>query len=198
MAAYSGDMGMFIHGLEPKPAYACPALDPTASIQITDELVGIYQGRIDALINQLGKDVYLNFDPIREDCPNCEYDFIRKRSRGIYTPGGPRPFERGRKCPYCKGHGFLETDNQKCIKCLIKWNPRDAAQYGINVRDYKDVVRFKTFLYSFDDLVRAKTAISNVVISDTLNLKVRMIMGPIPVGLRESRYCISFWELVGD
>lgn len=196
MAIINNNTNLFINGLEPKASNACPILDTNASIQITDELIEIYQGRIDALINQLGKNIYLYFDAIRSACRNCYFDSIRNRSSGVYIPGGPRPFQNGRKCPWCKGIGFEETPVQKCIKCLIKWNPKDAINYGISVRDYKDIVRFKTFATEFDDLSRAKFATSNYDIQDNLKLNVRLIKSPILVGLRESRYCISFWELI--
>jgi len=196
MADFNGSGNLFINGSVPVPALSCPALDPTASIQIKTELIEIYQSRIDALINQLGKNVYLEFDPVKSPCPNCEYDTLRNRSTGIYKAGGPRPFGRGRKCPYCKGRGFTETPVNKCIKCLTKWNPRDASDYGISVSHRKGVVRLKTYLTEADDLARAKTVVVNHDIVDQMKLKVRLIQGPIPVGLRDDRYCISFWELM--
>ncbi len=189
---------LFIHGIKAKEPTSCPILDSTASIQINDDLIKIYQSRIDALINQLGKDIILNFDPMITVCPNCYFDSIKNRSNGLYKAGGPIPFQKGRKCPYCKGHGALETPVQKCIKCLIKWNPRDAVNYGISIQDRKDTVRFKTYLTHFHDIARAKTAIANYAIMNTTKLIVRLVRGPIMVGLRESRYCISFWELIND
>lgn len=127
---------------------------------------------------------------------NCTFDMIRGRSRNVYTPGGPVFFDRGRKCPWCKGRGFLETPVQKCIRCLIRWNAKDALDYGISVSRGKNIVRFKTHLYNFDDMVRAEFAISNHDIRDMVELKVRIIKSPIITGLREDRYCISFWEAV--
>ncbi|KKL76317.1 hypothetical protein LCGC14_2046110 [marine sediment metagenome] len=187
---------LFVNGYEPRPALSCPVLDPSASIQITDALIGVYQSRIDAVINQLGKSVLLEYTPISTPCPNCKFDVLRKRSTGIYIPGGPRPFARGRRCPYCKSRGFTETAVEKCIRCLIRWNPKDAIDYGISVSRSKNVVRFKTYLYNFDELVRAKYAISNYAIMDVVKLRVRRIKEPVLVGLREDRYCISFWETI--
>lgn len=189
-------MNLFINGSRPIIPTTCPILDPTASIQISDTLIGIYQSRIDALINQLGKNVYLEFDPIREPCPNCTFDKIRNRSTGIYKPGGPRPFVRGRRCPFCKNKGLLETVVNKCIKCLIKWNPHDAKDFGISVSQTKGIVRLKTYLTEADDMIRAKTILTNHDIIGQMKMRVRLIRGPIPVGLREDRYCISFWELI--
>lgn len=192
----TGSTSLIINGYVAKPTLACPALDATASIQIKPALIAIYQSRIDALINQLGKNVYLEFDPIRTPCSNCTFDTIRKRSTGIYKAGGPRPFARGRRCPYCKGRGFLETAVNKCIKCLIKWNPAEARNFGIAISQYNGIVRLKTYLTLADDLSRARTIIVNHDIVDQMKLRVKLIQGPIPVGLREDRYCISFWELL--
>lgn len=196
MAEFNNNIPCFINGLEPRPSLACPVLDPTASIQIKDSLIRIYQSRIDALINQLGKNIYLIFDPIKTDCPNCYLDIIRNRSTGVYKAGGPIPFDRGVQCPYCKAKGVTEVSVNKCIKCLIKWNPKDSENFGISVSQTKGIVRLKTYLTEIDDLRRAKFAIVNHDIANIINLKTRLIKGPIPVGLREDRYCISFWELI--
>ncbi len=187
---------LFVNGYEPKPALACPILDPTAAIQIKASLIETYQDLIDDVIDQLGKNVLLEFNPISSPCPNCEFDTIRKRSTGVYKIGGPRPFVRGRQCPYCKGRGFTETASTTIIKCLTKWNPEDAETFGIAVSQAKDIVRLKTYLTDADDLVRAKTIIVNYDIVGQMKLRARLIRGPIPVGLREDRYCISFWELI--
>ena len=196
MAIITTSGNLFINGFEAKPELSCPTLDPTASIQISDKLIGVYQSRIDAVINQLGKNVLLEYDPITVPCPNCLFDTIRKRSRGIYRVGGPRPFARGRQCPYCKARGFLETPVQKCIRCLLRWNSKDAIDYGISVSRSQNVVRFKTYIHNFDDLIRAEYAISNYDIIEIVKLRVRLIKKPIIVGLREDRYCISFWETI--
>ncbi len=167
-----------------------------AKVKISSSLINIYQSRIDALINQLGKNVLLEFDPILTPCPNCKYDTVRKRSLGIYIPGGPRPFKRGRKCPYCKGRGLLETAVSKCIRCLVKWNPKDMEDFGISISKTKGVVRLKTFLTEADDLIKANTLIVNYDITNQLTLRMRLLKGPTPVGLQEDRYCISFWEFI--
>jgi len=192
----SGVVNIFING-EPEPVSStCPTLDPEASIQITDDLIGIYQSRIDALINQLGKHVLLEFAPIKTQCTNCGYDSMRNRSDGIYTQGGPRPFARGRKCPHCKGSGILLEEVNECIHALLKWNPKNPEEYGISASKHKGIVRIKTYLHHMPSLMRAETAITNYDIRAMLTLKVKKIKGPIPVGLREDRYCISFWELI--
>lgn len=198
MASINSNITLCICGLTELPTPSCPTLDSTASIQITDELIDIYQSRIDALINQLGKHVWLDFDPIKSYCRNCLFDVMRNRSKGIYRSGGPIPFSDGRRCPWCHGYGFEETSVNECIMALLKWNPREADDYGISMSDYQGVVRIKTYLTHVPSLIKAKTAIVNYDISNMLKLRVKKIKGPIPVGLREDRYCISFWELLDD
>ncbi len=190
------NIDLMTKGINAPSNISCPALNPLASIQISSELIGIYQSRIDALINQLGKNVLLEFDPIKEPCSNCIFDIVGNRSIGIYKIGGPIPFIRGNKCPYCKGIGFLEQKVAQCIKCLIKWNPREIKNYGISVSKYNNVVRLKAFLTDLDSLLRAKTAIIDYDIQNIFKQRVKLIKGPIPVGLREDRYCVSFWELI--
>lgn len=187
---------LIIKGSSPPPQISCPTLDPNASIQISDDLIQIYQDRIDSLINQLGKNVLLEFDPIIEPCPNCLFDIVENRSTGIYRVGGPISFSRGQKCSYCKGQGFLERKVEKCIKCLIKWNPKELKNYGISVQKNSGAVRLKAFLTDAPDIVKAKTAIVDYDIEKIFKLRVRLIKGPTPVGLREDRYCVSFWELL--
>lgn len=190
------NLELFVQGIIPNEELSCTPVSTSGSIVIPDSLIDIFQGRIDALINQIGKNVTLVFDAGKEVCPNCEFDPIRNRSSGRPKSGGPRPFRLGRPCPYCKGRGFVETQNQKCIKALTRWNPRDAIQYGIVVRRNKDIVRLKTFTTDYDDLVRASYAITNADIASVDRFRVRLKQAPIVTGLRESRYCISFWERV--
>jgi hypothetical protein len=190
------EINFLINGFEPLPSAVCFPPDPNAAFQIPNELVTIYQENIDALVNQLGKNILIEFDPIITDCPNCEIDNIRQRSRGIYKIGGPVPFSRGQQCPYCKGNGQLTETPQKCIKALIKWNPKELDDYGISVADDKAKVRVKTFLTDFDDLVRARTIIVDYDQRSVTHLRARRIGGINPIGLREDRYCISYWELI--
>ena len=81
-------------------------------------------------------------------------------------------------------------------RCLIRWNPHDAIDYGISVSRGTNIVRFKTYLYNYSHLVRAKFAISNYASQHIAKLKVRRIKEPIITGLRDDRYCISFWETI--
>jgi hypothetical protein len=197
----SGGLDLCINGVEPRPnedGPVCPTVSTSGALVICDEMVQCYRDKIDALINQLGKNVILNLPKIKNPCPNCEFDSMRGRSRGIYIIGGPRPFGRGQTCPWCKGNGFEETENQVCIKALTHWRAKDLADYGIDITDYKGVVRLKTYLAHLDDLRRAETATVNHDIEGLARYTVRLIRGPYPRGFRNDTHCLSFWELLDD
>lgn len=193
---FSGNLDLFIHGIIEKPFLSCPVPLPTDAFQVTNELISIYQDRIDAMINQIGKNVILEFDPVQVVCPNCHFDPQRNRSSGRPKSGGPRPFKRGRQCPYCKGRGFVETPQEKCIKALVRWNPQDLATYRISIRGRKSIVRLKTLLTDAVDLERANTLRVDPDQSSMVVFRVKKIKGPVLRGLRDDRYAVSFWELL--
>lgn len=198
LASSNNDIPLLIIGKTLPPTLSCPILDPTASIQIGNDIIEIYQSRIDALINQLGKNIILNFDPKLDICINCLYDPVKKISTGIYRSGGPLFFQRGSQCPYCKAKGFLETPVQKCIKALVQFNPKDAVNYDISVNRARSIIRIKTFLDYADDLIKANSIWVDYAHIDALKIVAKMIRQPIPIGLRDSRYCISYFEQVSQ
>lgn len=69
-------------------------------------------------------------------------------------------------------------------------------KYDISIQKRAGTVRLKTYLTSIGDIRKANTAIIDYDQINTVKLEVRKIRGPTPVGLREDRYCISWWELL--
>lgn len=193
---YSKYLTLMINGYEPIVSTVCPLPDPTASIQIPISLIDLYQERIDAMLNQVGKNVILQFNPITSPCINCDFDYIRNRSSGRYKIGGPSPFDYGQKCPYCKGRGVLEETEELCIKCLISWNPSEMVKFGISVSKNSEIVKLKTLMSNAGLIKRANVALIDRQIINLIQYKAKLIKGPYPIGLREDRYCISFWRTV--
>jgi len=194
--SYSGNIDLFINGYGPLEPIVCPTLDPTATIQVPSSIIDIYQNRVDTLLNKVGKNVWLQFDPNISQCPNCDFDPIRNRSSGRYKVGGPSPFIFGRKCPYCKGRGVLEEEVGLCIKCLISWNPSEISKFGISVQKDSEIVKIKTLIDNAANIKRARMAIIDRQVVDTVKYQAKLIKGPYPLGLREDRYCISFWRTI--
>lgn len=188
---------LFIPGRDPALDSSCPILDVNASIQISNELIDIYQSRIDALINQIGSHLILNFNDSLSECPNCGYNSISEKSDGIYKSGGPIPFSLGQRCPYCKGKGILRSQVQKCIHALVQFDTSNSSiSLQQNVGNLAGRVRVKTLFEYADDIIRSVDAFLQPQLNSTYRIKLRKVSGPVPVGLREDRYCVSFWDIV--
>lgn len=161
-------------------------------------VVPIYQENIDALINQLGKTITLYFEPTKTDCPNCIFDSTTGRSSGRYKEGGPIPFTNGTTCPYCKGVGFISSNSTRDIKGLIKWNPKEFNRYSVNININTNTCRVKTFLSNVADINKAIYAVIQSDTSSILEQKVYLVRQPIPTGLQEDRYALTYWSTDKD
>jgi hypothetical protein len=151
---------------------------------ITKKLIKIYQDRIDELINELGKNVLLVFEETITNIKNEFYDPITGEiSKPLYdtTTASNEP---------------NVTQNTKIIKALTLHNPRDFESFNLRVDKPQDVIRLKTFATDIPDLKRCKYLISNYDIAQLTEMKYKMLREPVPAGLQEDRYAISFWERI--
>ena len=140
-------------------------------------LVPIYQNHIDNLIDQLGKEVTLYFADTVQNVNEKFDDPVRDQSTRMphykTTSSDPAP---------------TVTHNTRTIKALVRVSPTDYESFGIKIRQPAEIMRLKTFLRDVPDLKRCE-----YVVYDG---KYRLVREPTPVGLKEDRYAVSFWERV--
>jgi hypothetical protein len=148
-------------------------------------VVPIYQENIDALINQLGKNVTLYFKTTISNVSEEFDDSIREES--LRKPGYKTTSE---------DPAPTETQNTLTIKALIQYNPNNYERFGIRVNQPSSIIRLKTFLTDIPSILRAEYVVPNVDSKDIIFGKYRLIGDPIPVGLQADRYAVSFWERV--
>lgn len=149
------------------------------------EVVPIYQENIDALINQLGKDVVLHFKTEVSNVTSDFNDFVRDGSLRLpdfkKTQDNPAP---------------VKTETTKTIKALLQIAPGGFANYNIRVEDAVLVMRLKTFLTDVPDLKRCSYIVAPTDAVSIVHTKFRLIREPVATGLKVDRYAISFWEAI--
>ena len=161
-------------------------------INIPDSLMTDFNMAIDALIDWAGRTVILNMPPIETECTNCEIINIggKKRSSGRYKAGGPEPFTSG-ICPVCRGSGIINTVRNVSFKSLVRWNPDEYMDIAKSVHETDTIVEMKTYRTNESNIKKAQYAIID-------SKRCKRVKDPVPRGLRESRYCVTFWQVVNE
>ncbi len=149
------------------------------------KIVKIYQENIDSLIENMGKEVVLYFEPKITNVNDQFYDPVR---------GGDE------KRPSYKGNSSKVSPTilqaTKIIKALTKLNPSDYETFGLVIKNPQGIVRLKTYISDVPDLKRCKYIIPNIDVKDIIGARYQLLRDPVPQGLQQDRYAISFWERV--
>lgn len=179
------------------------------SFTISEKQIDIYQEGIDAIINQLGKNIFIINNPVEIVCPNCYYDSKLKRSSGRYksdnpnTLNGPlnKVFQDGQKCPVCRGQGKLISErNDTQIKATIKWNPREDVvnDDGTRVALPDGVCKIKTFSSNYSIIKNAKefrVAFDEQTEGSPNYVACSLYRQPVPRGLKYNRYLEAYLKI---
>ena len=133
-----------------------------------------------------------------QDCPNCKYDSISRRSSNQYEPGGPIPFIDGQICPYCAGPGSLSfTQDETIYLGIIK--PAFFGMAKLELESVNFVDGKIQSLCSIEHYAKIKNAsyiIIDTNITDlTLNKYIRD-RDPIPMGFGDNNYIVTTWKSV--
>jgi hypothetical protein len=135
---------------------------------VTPSIRKKYKDLIKEVVNDLHKPILVYLEPEKEDCPNCIYDALNRRSSGKFDSTftapttifgetiSPQSFTRGR-CPVCLGVGYLEQEVKRNVKALVKWNPDASSDLEVLPvgREGSAVVRIKVLRADFDLIMDA-------------------------------------------
>jgi hypothetical protein len=142
------------------------------------ELVPIYQAAIDKLIDEMGKNVTLVYKPT---------------VTSVSTSSDP--IFGGNRSP--TSQPTTTTQNTKTIKALIEWTPKDMIrQYDIKLEQGQVVATTKSYLTDVPDILRCEHAILNSDSKGFIGYKFRILREPIPLGLQQDRYALTFWQRI--
>lgn len=133
-----------------------------------------------------------------QDCPNCLYDPITKKSSNQYQAGGPLQFVNGQICPYCGGLGSLSYSSDEILYLgIIKPVFFGMDQLELNNVNYVDGMIQS--LSSINFYAKLKSASYIIVDTNLENLTINKYVrhrDPIPVGFGDNSYIITTWKNV--
>jgi len=164
---------------------------------VGNDVIKQFKTYMDQILVDLGRQIRLNMQPSRQDCPNCGYDSVRKRSNNRYNSSNPNPlgplhkvFADGQRCSVCNGQGILNTtrsvDYTAGISKTIK--EREIEDFDIGTFN-PNLLKTTTVLGSFGDISSCENALID-------GQTYKLIGKPIKTGLRDLIRVKAFWELV--
>jgi len=168
---------------------------------INNEFKQLFNNAIDALLepDALTVPCKLVFENTKlQDCPNCVYDPISKKSSNFYQAGGPIKFLDGQICPYCSGVGSLSFSSEEQVSLgIIKpvFFGFDSIELN-NVNFVDGKIQSLCSINLYPKIKNASYIIIDTNIDNiTLNRYVRE-KDPIPVGFGDNSYIITTWKNV--
>lgn len=170
--------------------------------ELDDETLATVENGIDTLINQLGKDCQIIYEPQKQVCPNCIFDPNANRSTNVYNGVGPKPFQSG-KCPVCKGVGFLPGSGvmTDVVRFLIDWQPKpwNFVDPNLNVKVPQGLVQTKGFVADMPKVMQAKYIIIDYKNTGLTNNRFILWGEPTIQGnIVKSRYFVARWQRFGN
>lgn len=133
-----------------------------------------------------------------QDCPNCLYDSMSRRSSNQYQAGGPIFFIDGQMCPYCAGIGSLSFTNEEVIYLgVIKpsfFNMAPSDLESINFVDGK--IQSLCNIEYYAKIKNASYIIVDTNLSDLALNKYIRYRDPMPMGYGDNSFIVTTWQSV--
>jgi len=146
------------------------------------DAISVYKEGMDSLIENIGKNIRLVF--IQEITAEVSQDFDDEVRGGQIRK------------PLYKDNAPTKTETYELIKGLIQYDPNDYKNYDLRINNSSNILRLKTYINNTPSLLKCDYIIPNFDISGYLYAKYSLLREPIPVGLGQDIYTISFWERV--
>jgi len=154
----------------------------------------LYNEAIDSLLASTGLSTpcKLIFESTKlQQCPNCIYDSISKKSSNRYKSGGPISFTNGQTCPYCLGAGITSNSMiEEELYLVIIINSKNFIG-SVNTPD----IAVQT-ICSIDYLTKLRQCSKIIFNSDIIGLSNNIFIrknDPQPIGLGDNRYIFTNW-----
>lgn len=157
---------------------------PDASGTLVSSLADTFKQQMDTVLLG-GRDITLHLPPKKIRCGGgCRFNSTYKRYIGANSA----------ICQECKGDGFQKVTRQTIYRANIRWtdepfaSPLTTGQDTIAGRVYRSLVRTKTVIESYDDILLSEGATID-------GIHCTLVNDPRVTGFNgQLYYVISFWE----
>jgi hypothetical protein len=167
---------------------------------ITQELKDLHCNMISSLLlnDGLTTACRLDYGVTRyDDCSNCIFDPIGRKSSGRYQSGGPVPFQFGSRCPVCNGNGRIGHTETEPINLMVIWDYRSWINFDINTQSPAGRVQTMSIMSTLPKLKRARFVTLATDIENHIKHKFQRDSEPEPCGFGEDNFITVLWKRIG-
>ena len=132
-----------------------------------------------------------------DDCPNCVFDPIGRKSANRFQDGGPVPFPYGGLCPLCNGGGRKGVESTEDIKVAVIFDPRQFLEIKTPVNTPDSFIQTLAKKEMTPKFQRAKEIIVATEISGFFTHRYQRVNEPTPIGLGNNEFVICTWRRSG-
>lgn len=129
-----------------------------------------------------------------EDCSNCVYDPIGRKSSNVYQDGGPVPFPFSTICPMCNGEGKKSVVSTEGINLLVVYDPKDFIGWDKTVNKPDGYIQTMAKINATPKLQRAKSITVATDIDNYFTRKYERAGEPFPCGFGNNAFIVCNWR----
>ena len=129
------------------------------------------------------------------DCTNCIYDNIGRKSSNRFQSGGSIPFPFGQICPVCNGAGKISNESSETVDLLVVYDPKQfIGGIPVNVLDGSIQVIAKKALTS--KLEKTNYLLTSLPANGFKELKYKRNSAVVPAGFGSEQFVFCNWDRV--
>jgi len=172
---------------------------PDFSNIITNDMKKLFNNAISSLLENSALTVActLYFGVTKYDnCSNCIYDPIGRKSSNRFVTGGPVPFRNGGICPVCSGAGKKAIITTEDLNLAVVYDYRDflGVKTPVNVPD--GLIQTIAKKEITPKLLRAKELQTSTDIKNYSDARFERISEPQPAGFGNNEFVFCNWKRI--
>lgn len=168
---------------------------------ITSGFKNLFNNAIDALLEDAACTVPCEFSygiTKYDNCSNCVFDPIGKKSSNRHLAGGPIPFGNNQQCPMCNGAGKIAHIATESINLMVIFDYKKFLTMNVpNLQSPEGMVQTLCAVTLTPKIKKVNFVIFDTDIEGYAKQKFTRAAEPEPCGLGSNNYVITLWKRTG-